>query len=109
MAPNFIACDREQDLLLPPSLREWPPADHLVWFVLDVVGAMDLDAFVSVYRRDGQGCPAHDPAMMVALVVCAYSRGQRRRGGGSSGPASRTARSGSLPRTGFRITRRSPG
>jgi len=34
MAQNFIACDREQELLLPPSLREWLPEDHLAWFVL---------------------------------------------------------------------------
>ncbi len=35
MAQNFIACDREQELLLPPSLREWLPEDHFAWFVLD--------------------------------------------------------------------------
>jgi len=74
---NFIACHREQELLLPPSLREWLPADHFVWFVLDAVGVMDLDAFMAVYRRDGQGRPAHDPAMMIALLVYAYARGQR--------------------------------
>jgi hypothetical protein len=45
MAQNFIACDREQELLLPPSLREWLPQDHLVWFVLDAVEAMDLAEF----------------------------------------------------------------
>ena len=38
MAQNFIACDREQELLLPPSLREWLPEEHLAWFVLDAVG-----------------------------------------------------------------------
>jgi len=77
MAQNFIGCDREQELLLPPSLREWLPANHLVWFVLDAVGGMDLDAFTGVYRSDGQGRPAHDPAMMVALLLYAYSRAQR--------------------------------
>jgi hypothetical protein len=46
MAQNFIACDREQELLLPPSLSEWLPEDHLAWFVLDAVGAMDLRAFL---------------------------------------------------------------
>ena len=77
MGQNFIACDREQELLLPPSLREWLPADHFAWFVLDAVQAMDLAAFFGVYRQDGQGRPAHDPAMMVALLVYAYARGQR--------------------------------
>ena len=68
MAPNFIACDREQVLLLPPSLRDWLPADHLVWFVLDAVAQFDLRAMFASYRADGWGRPAHDPAMMVALL-----------------------------------------
>jgi hypothetical protein len=42
---NFIECDREQELLLPPSLREWLPDDHLAWFVVDAVEEMDLSAF----------------------------------------------------------------
>jgi hypothetical protein len=37
MAQNFIVCDREQELLLPPSLREWLPDGHLAWFVIDAV------------------------------------------------------------------------
>ncbi len=77
MAQNFIACDREQELLLPPSLREWLPEDHLAWFVLDAVGAMDLRAFFAGYRDDGWGRAAHDPAMMVALLVYCYAIGER--------------------------------
>src|SRR4051812_33256678 len=77
MAPNFIGCDREQEFLLPPSLREWLPEDHLAWFVIDAVAAMDLAAFVAAYRVDGSGRPAHDPAMMVALLLYAYSIGER--------------------------------
>jgi transposase len=77
MAQNFVACDREQALLLPPSLREWLPAGHLAWFVLDAVEQMDLTAFFSAYRADGHGRPAHDPAMMVALVLYAYAKGVR--------------------------------
>ena len=34
---NFLAWDRDQELFLPPSLREWLPQDHLAWFVLDAV------------------------------------------------------------------------
>jgi transposase len=77
MAQNFIACDREQELLLPPSLREWLPDNHLVWFVVDAVGAMDLAAFFAGYRQDGWGRAAHDPAMMVALLLYAYATGDR--------------------------------
>ena len=77
MAQNFIACDREQELLLPPSLREWLPEGHLAWFVLDAVAEMDLAAFYAGYRDDGWGRAAHDPAMMVALFVYAYAIGVR--------------------------------
>ncbi len=77
MAQNFIACDREQELLLPPSLCEWLPEDHFAWFVLDAVGEIDLAAFYASYRDDGWGRAAHDPAMMVALFVYAYAIGER--------------------------------
>jgi hypothetical protein len=60
MGQNFIACDREQELLLPPSLREWLPDDHFAWFVIDAVGELDLAAFYASYRADGHGRPAHD-------------------------------------------------
>jgi transposase len=77
MAQNFLSCDREQDFLMPPSVREWLPAGHLAWFVLDVVERLDLDAFYGEYRADGSGRPAHDPAMMVALLLFAYAVGER--------------------------------
>jgi transposase len=77
MAQNFIGCDRDQVLLMAPSLRDWLPADHLAWFVISAVETMDLAAFYAVYRLDGQGRPAHEPAMMVTLLVYAYARGQR--------------------------------
>jgi len=77
MAQNFIACDREQVLLLPPSVRDWLPDNHLALFVIDAVAQLDLEAFYGSYRRDGHGSAAHDPAMMVALLLYAYARGQR--------------------------------
>jgi transposase len=77
MAQNFIACDREQELLLPPSLRDWLPAEHLAWFLLDAVAEMDLAGFYGSYRPDGHGRAAHDPAMMLALLLYAYAIGER--------------------------------
>jgi transposase len=74
---NFLACDREQALLLAPSLRDWLPAEHLAWFVLDAVEQMDLEPFHGAYRRDGRSRPAYDPAMMVGLLLYAYARGMR--------------------------------
>jgi transposase len=77
MAMSFIGCDREQVFLMPPSLREWLPEDHLVWTVLDAVAEMDLGAFYASYRADGHGRPAYEPSMMVALLLYAYARGNR--------------------------------
>jgi len=51
MAQNFIECDREQAFLMPPSLREWLPEDHLAWFVLDAVAEMDLRVLRRLPRR----------------------------------------------------------
>ena len=77
MAQNFLPCDRDQELLLPPSLREWLPAVHLAWFVLDAVEEIDLSGFYGVYREDGWGRAAFEPAMMVALLLYAYAVGER--------------------------------
>jgi transposase len=74
---NFIACDRDQELLLPPSLKDWLPDEHLAWFVLDAVDELDLSDFYADYRADGWGGAAHDPKMMVALFIYAYSIGVR--------------------------------
>jgi hypothetical protein len=90
MAQNFLACDRDQELLLPPSLREWLPEGHLAWFVIDAVAALDLRPFYVVYRDNGQGRAAHDPAVMVACCSTA-TRSASVHHGASSGAASRTS------------------
>src|SRR4051812_281782 len=77
MPQNFLACDRDQALLLPPSLRDWLPEDHLAWLVLEAVDEFDLSAFYGAYREDGHGRAAFEPAMMVALLVYAYAIGVR--------------------------------
>jgi transposase len=77
MAQNFLSCDRDQDFLMPPSLSEWLPIGHLAWWLLEVVERLDLDAFYGEYRADGSGRPAHDPQMMVALLLYAYCVGER--------------------------------
>ncbi|HXS24399.1 MAG TPA: hypothetical protein VN719_09230 [Gemmatimonadales bacterium] len=64
MARHFIEADRDQVLLMPPSLRDWLPRDHLAWSILGAVAEMDLDAFYGAYRADGHGRPAYDPSMM---------------------------------------------
>ena len=75
MPQNFIACDRDQAYLMPPSLLDWLPEDHLVWSILGSVEELDLSAFYADYRADGHGRPAYDPKMMasaqpVVATVC---------------------------------------
>jgi len=77
MPQNFLPCERDQPLLLPPDLRDWLPEDHLAWFVIESVGSLDLCAFYAAYRADGHGAAAHDPRMMVALTLYAYATGER--------------------------------
>jgi len=77
MPQNFIAVDREQTFLMPPSLLDWVAEDHLVWTMLSSVKEMDLSVFLGAYRADGHGRPAYDPSMMVALLLYAYAKGNR--------------------------------
>lgn len=74
---NFLPYERDQQYLMPPSLTEWLPEDHLAWFVIDAVDQMDLTGFRAAYRADGWGRAAHDPAMMVGMLLYAYCVGER--------------------------------
>jgi transposase len=77
MAYNFRAWDRDQAFLFPPDLRDWLPADHLAWFVLDVVDQLDLGPFLAAYRADGHGRVAYQPRMLLAVLLYAYCTGVR--------------------------------
>lgn len=77
MAPNLRGVDRDQQWLMPPSLSDWLPEDHLAWFVLDVVAELDLTGFYADFRDDGRGGAAYDSAMMLAVLLYAYCVGER--------------------------------
>ena len=65
----------DEELLLPPSLREWLPEDHLAYFVSDVVDQLDLSAMDEVYGNEKRGQPPYDPRMMTKLLVYGYCVG----------------------------------
>jgi transposase len=73
MGPRFVNIDRDTPLLLPPNLREWVPADHLVHFVLDAVDALDLRR-VRVNTR-GTGSEQYPPHLLLALLIYSYATG----------------------------------
>ena len=65
----------EQDLLLPPSLRDWLPEGHLAYYVSDVVDQLDLSAIHAVYEKGMRGQPPYDPRMMTKVLVYGYCVG----------------------------------
>ena len=75
MAKGYRTYLPEQDLLLPPSLREWLPENHLVYFVSDVVDQLDLSAMYAVYEKEKRGQPPYDPRLMTKLLVYGYCTG----------------------------------
>jgi len=75
MAKPYRTYLPEQDLLLPPSLREWLPDDHLVYFVSDVVDQLNLSAIESVYEEDDRGQPPYHPRMMTKILLYGYCVG----------------------------------
>jgi len=77
MARDYRPVDRDQPFLLPPDMREWVAGDHLVWFVISVVGELDLSAFGARSRRGGVGRAGFDPRMLLVVLVYAYAVGQR--------------------------------
>ena len=54
MSQGFLPPERERQYLMPVSLHDWLPDDHLAWFVLDAVGELELGAFSARYRDDGR-------------------------------------------------------
>ena len=65
----------DQDLLLPPSLRDWLAEEHLVYFVSDVVDQLDLSAIHAYYGEEKRGQPPYDPLLMTKLLVYGYCTG----------------------------------
>ena len=77
MSKRFRTCDLSQPFLMPPSLQDWLPANHLACFLARIVEQMDLSAILSEYaRRDGRGQAAYHPRMMVRLLLYAYCVGR---------------------------------
>jgi transposase len=75
MAKTFRPYVPEQDYLLPPSLREWLPSDHLAYFVSDLVDQLDVTAITEPYEREERGFPPYHPVMLTKVLLYAYCVG----------------------------------
>src|SRR5271167_1884968 len=75
MSKSYRPYHPDQEFLLPPSLREWLPENHLVYFVSDVVDNLNLSALDAVYGDEPRGQPPYDPRMMTKVLVYGYCVG----------------------------------
>ena len=76
MIKNFRTCDLDQPFLLPPSLQDWLPENHLARFIAELVPGLDLSKIYGYYgRRDGRGKAAYHPVMMVRVLLYGYCVG----------------------------------
>jgi transposase len=71
---TFRPYDPDQMLLMPPSLADWVPEDHLARFVSDLVDTLDLSAIEDTYTEE-RGYPPYHPCMMVKVLLYAYCTG----------------------------------
>jgi transposase len=70
---NFRPVDRATPFLLPPSVEDWLPKDHLARFVVDIVDQLDLSELSRQYR--GTGSAAYHPTVMLGLLIYGYATG----------------------------------
>lgn len=73
MDPRFIQCDRDTLYLMPPSVQDWLPENHLARFVVDIVSQLDVWPLVSAYA--GRGSDAYSPGTLLALLFYGYATG----------------------------------
>ena len=65
----------DEELLLPPSLRDWLPENHLAYFVSDVADNLDLSGMDAVYGNEKRGQPPYNPLMMTKVLLYGYCVG----------------------------------
>ena len=76
MSRRFRTCDLNQPYLMPPSLQDWLPKNHLARFIADVTDELDLTAICAEYeRRDGRGVLGYHPVLMIRVLLYAYAVG----------------------------------
>lgn len=73
MGARFVNVDHDTPLLMPPDMREWVPAGHLVHFIMDAVGQLDLSR-ARVNER-GTGDRQYPPSMMLGGLIYSYATG----------------------------------
>jgi transposase len=73
MPARFVSIDHDTPMLLPPDLRDWVPEDHLVHFIMDAVGLLDLST--ARINHHGTGSEQYPPSMMLGLLIYCSATG----------------------------------
>jgi len=75
VSKTFRPYEPDQMFLMPVSMRDWLPVDHLAYFISDVVDQLDISAITNRYKYEERGYPPYHPAMMVKVLLYAYCIG----------------------------------
>lgn len=75
MSKTYRAYEPDQMFLMPPSLVEWLPKDHMVFFVREILDTMDLSPITSAYEQEERGYPPYHPKVMTGILLYGYCQG----------------------------------
>lgn len=75
MAKTYRPYEPDQMFLMPPSLTDWLPTDHMVYFVREILDAINLSPIISVYEDEERGYPPYNPKMMTGILLYGYCNG----------------------------------
>ncbi|MGH3596757.1 MAG: transposase [Mycobacterium sp.] len=77
MAKGYRLVERDQQFLMPPSMRDWLPASDPVWLVIGVVAGLDTSGLHALRRTGRAGRAGYDPDMLLTLLIWAWAQGVR--------------------------------
>ena len=75
MAKTYRRYEPDQMFLMPPSLSDWLPASHMVYFIREILDTIDLAPITSVYENEERGYPPYNPTMMTGILLYGYCNG----------------------------------
>ena len=77
VAKGYRLVDRDQQFLMPESMRDWLPMSDPVWLVIAVVGGLDTSGLHVKRRTGAAGRAGYDPDMLLTLLIWAWAQGVR--------------------------------
>jgi transposase len=77
VAKGYRLLDRDQQFLMPESMRDWLPESDPVWLVISVVAGLDTSKLHAKRRTGAAGRAGYDPDMVLTLLIWAWAQGIR--------------------------------